>query len=106
MSTIEQALRKRYPLPGDDEFVRVGLSDDYYLGMQFTDLEEYPDQEKYCERLFEVPREWLARWDGIKAAYDEMQEELWKIHTLPHEERWLTPPKDIIQGDVIYAEEG
>lgn len=113
MTTLEKALAKRYPLPGEDpdpkpdpNFVKVGLSWDCDSDLiSFENLEEFPDREKWCSKLFEIPREWLDRWNGIASAYGELQDELDKLYMLPRRERWLTAPKGIIQGKVIDADE-
>lgn len=69
------------PHPDDGKYARVYISDDYYLGSVF----EYPipkGWERYGN-LYEVPVEWVERWQKIKSDYYDMQEELTRILRLP-----------------------
>ncbi|MEU5596669.1 hypothetical protein [Streptomyces sp. NPDC020298] len=53
--------------------VRVGLSDDYYLGEQFVTEPQSCWSE---ENVYEVPREQAERWQAAESAWAEAQEEM------------------------------
>ena len=77
------AARPRYvPGPLAEGAARVVLSDDYYLGPQFSTYDDRSPREPY--EVFDIPAEQLARWEAAEAAYSLMQQE---IGTLRSERR-------------------
>lgn len=101
MSDLTEILRKRYPLPDDDKFTRVIIADEscYECGGTIYSFRvgTDPGVNIYFGRFFEVPNEWVERWQLLEEAYedarDELMEELGKVYNLPAGQNRIEPPE-------------
>jgi len=96
--TLEDILRRLYPHPDDDKYVRVRIEDDHCQECgrgAYAFREDNGRYHAYGASFFEVPKEWLVRWNRLEAGsdddMDELQNELESILYLPPGQDRINP---------------